>query len=80
MRMAPLHLKRKFWLELMLLAVLAFFLLGSRAQRQREVASAAIPGPIAIALAPPVVTLVALVPKVEVGSSMILLPPPMALK
>ncbi len=69
MRMAPLHLKRKYWLELMLLGVLAFLLLGSRAQQQREVAAAALPVPITIALAPPVVALVALVPKVEINSA-----------
>jgi hypothetical protein len=79
-RMAPLHLKRKFWWELTFLGVLVFLLLGSRAQRQREVALAAIPVPIAIALAPPVVTLVALVPKVEIGSAVIPLLPPLALK
>ena len=78
--MAPLHLKLKYWLELMLLAVLAFFLLGSRAQQKREVASVVIPAPIAIALAPPVVALVALVPKMEISSAVTPMLPPLALK
>ena len=80
MRMAPLHLKRKFWWELMFLGVLVFLLLGSRSQRQREVALAGLPAPIAMALAPPVVNFVALVPKVEIGSAVIPLLPPLALK
>lgn len=78
--MAPLHLKRKFWWELTFIGVLVFLLLGSRAQRKLEVAAAAFPIPIAVALAPPVVTVVALVPKVEIGSAIIPMRPPLALK
>ena len=80
MRMAPLHLKRKFWWELMFIGVLVFLLIGSTTQWQREVAFTASPAPITIALAPPVVAFVALMPKVEIGSAVIPLLPPLALK
>ena len=39
MRMAPLHMKRKFWWELLFISVLVFLLAGARSQRKREVAN-----------------------------------------
>src|SRR6185503_15495049 len=39
-RMAPLHVKRKFWWELIFISVLLFLLAGAWSQRKGEVAAA----------------------------------------
>jgi hypothetical protein len=54
--MAPLHVKRKFWWELIFIGVLIFLLTGVHAQRKRDVAAAAQPTlvPVIVALAPAV--------------------------
>ena len=41
MRMAPLHVKRKFWWELIFIGALFFLLTGVRSQRQRDATATA---------------------------------------
>jgi hypothetical protein len=54
--MAPKHVKRKFWWELIFISVLLFLLAGARSQRKHEVAAAqATLGPTVVALAPAIV-------------------------
>jgi hypothetical protein len=52
--MAPFHVKRKFWWELIFISVLLFLLAGVPSQRKRDVAAAAILDqiPALVALAP----------------------------
>jgi hypothetical protein len=40
MRMAPFHVKRKFWWELIFISVLLFLLAGVPSQRKRDAAAA----------------------------------------
>jgi hypothetical protein len=50
MRMNPLHLRRKFWWELLFVSTLLFLLVGVRWQKKAEVVALVIPP----ALLPPV--------------------------
>lgn len=53
MRMAPKHVKRKFWWELIFISLLLYLLIGVRSQKKGEVAAAAqtIPTPAVVTLA-----------------------------
>lgn len=55
--MAPLHVKRKFWWELIFISVLLFLLAGVHVQRKQEVAAA-----VPVILAPAVALTTALKP------------------
>jgi hypothetical protein len=76
LRMAPLHVKRKFWWELIFISVLIFLLAGVRSQRKREDVAAAQVTPAAT-LAP---TVVALIPAADLGGVVTPLPLPLALQ
>src|ERR1043166_3048541 len=54
-RMAPLHMKRKFWWELILISLLVFLLASARSQRKQELAAAVVTVPLvppAVVVAP----------------------------
>lgn len=72
LRMAPLHVKRKFWYELILISVLIFLLAGIPSQTKREAAAAA--------QATPAAAVVALAPAAVLGTVEKPLPPPLALQ
>jgi len=86
LRMAPLHVKRKFWSELILISVLIFLLAGVRSQTKREDLAAAqiTPAPVVATPAPTVATLaptvVALAPAAVLGAVVTPPPPPVALQ
>ena len=67
--MAPLHVKRKFWWELIFIGVLLFLLAGVPSQRKREAVAAQ---------ATPAVTVIALVPATVLGAVVAPLPAPIA--
>lgn len=59
MRMAPFHVKRKFWWELIFISVLLFLLAGVPSQRKRDAA--------AITILDRIPALVALAPAIDPG-------------
>jgi hypothetical protein len=65
MRMAPFHVKRKFWWELLFISVLIFLLAGSLSQKTHDV----------VAMVQPV-----LVPPVALGVVVTPLPSALAMK
>jgi hypothetical protein len=65
--MAPLHVKRKFWWELIFIGALFFLLTGVRSQRQRDAAATAQTSLAQIVAIPTTVPALALARAVEPG-------------